>query len=56
MAVGDKPLRADARRNRALPLVAQDPMRVPDHLFSGPDLPWNEGIRRVFFGEDTTTH
>jgi 2-polyprenyl-6-methoxyphenol hydroxylase-like FAD-dependent oxidoreductase len=43
---------ADARRSRALPLVAQDPMRVPDHLFSGPDLPWNEEIRRGFFAEE----
>jgi 2-polyprenyl-6-methoxyphenol hydroxylase-like FAD-dependent oxidoreductase len=31
---------ADAWRSRALPLIAQDPARVPDHVFSGPDLPW----------------
>lgn len=43
---------ADARRGRALPLVAQDPTRVPDHLFSGPDLPWNAEILRRFFAED----
>ena len=43
---------ADARRGRALPLIAQDPMRVPDHLFSGPDLPWNDDVRRQFFAED----
>lgn len=43
---------ADARRERALPLIAQDPMRVPDHVFSGPDLPWNAEIRQVFFAED----
>jgi len=43
---------ADARRGRALPAIAQNPMRVPDHLFSGPDLPWNAEVRRVFFGED----
>lgn len=42
---------ADARRGRALPLVAQDPMRVPDHPFSGPDLPWNDDVRRRFFAE-----
>jgi 2-polyprenyl-6-methoxyphenol hydroxylase-like FAD-dependent oxidoreductase len=43
---------ADARRTRALPLIAGNPMRVPDHLFSGPDLPWNEEVRRTFFAED----
>jgi 2-polyprenyl-6-methoxyphenol hydroxylase-like FAD-dependent oxidoreductase len=41
---------ADARRARALPLIAADPMRIPDHLFSGPDLPWNPDIVRTFFG------
>jgi len=46
---------ADARRGRALPLIAQNPMRVPDHLFSGPDLPWNDEIRRTFFAEDAAT-
>jgi 2-polyprenyl-6-methoxyphenol hydroxylase-like FAD-dependent oxidoreductase len=44
---------ADARRGRALPLVAQDPKRVPDQLFSGPDLPWNETIRKLFFAEES---
>jgi menaquinone-9 beta-reductase len=43
---------ADARRARALPLIAQDPMRQPDLLFSGPDMPVNDGTRRRFFGED----
>jgi menaquinone-9 beta-reductase len=43
---------ADARRGRALPAAAQNPMRVPDQLFSGPDLPWNDDVLRVFFGED----
>jgi 2-polyprenyl-6-methoxyphenol hydroxylase-like FAD-dependent oxidoreductase len=47
---------ADAVRSRALPAMAQDPMRVPDHLFSGPDLPWNEEVRHVFFGHDVVTH
>jgi 2-polyprenyl-6-methoxyphenol hydroxylase-like FAD-dependent oxidoreductase len=41
---------ADARRGRALPLIAQDPRRVPDHLFSGPDLPWNDEVRGTFLG------
>jgi len=43
---------ADARRARAMPLIAQDESRVPDHLFSGPDLPSDESVRRRFFGED----
>ncbi len=30
---------ADARRARAMPLIAQDPSRQPDSLFSGPDMP-----------------
>lgn len=45
-------LQADARRARALPLIAEDPMRQPDALFSGPDLPIDEPVRRRFFGED----
>ena len=43
---------ADARRAQALPLVAQDLTRVPDHIFSGPDLPADETVRRRFFGEE----
>lgn len=43
---------ADAWRECALPLIAQDPARVPDHTFSGPDLPWNDEVRQVFFAED----
>ena len=45
-------LDADSRRARALPLIAEDQTRVPDHLFSGPDLPADETVRRRFFGED----
>ena len=30
---------ADARRVQALSLITQDPTRVPDHVFSGPELP-----------------
>jgi 2-polyprenyl-6-methoxyphenol hydroxylase-like FAD-dependent oxidoreductase len=56
LALGDLYIRsgpeADARRSRALPLIAQDPMRVPDHVTSGPELPWSEEIRRVFFAEE----
>ena len=43
---------ADARRARALPLIAADPSRVPDHLISGPDLPTDDSVRARFFAED----
>ena len=43
---------AEARRAKALPLIAQDPSRRPDHAWSGPDLPLNETVRRRFFGEE----
>jgi len=43
---------ADARRAKVLPLFAQDETRVPDHVFSGPELPVNEIVRRRFFGEE----
>jgi 2-polyprenyl-6-methoxyphenol hydroxylase-like FAD-dependent oxidoreductase len=42
---------ADARRARAMPLIAQDGTRVPDHLMSGPELPADESVRKAFFGE-----
>jgi 2-polyprenyl-6-methoxyphenol hydroxylase-like FAD-dependent oxidoreductase len=38
-------------RARAMPLIVDDPTRVPDHIFSGPDLPLNEQVRARFFGE-----
>ena len=43
---------AEARRTKALPRIAEDPSRVPDHLFSGPDLPLNDSVKMRFFGED----
>jgi 2-polyprenyl-6-methoxyphenol hydroxylase-like FAD-dependent oxidoreductase len=43
---------AHARRMRALPLMAQEPTRRLDHNFGGPDLPFNETVRRRFFGEE----
>jgi menaquinone-9 beta-reductase len=43
---------ADARRARALPLIAADGSRVPDTFFSGPDIPLDESVRRRFFGEE----
>lgn len=42
---------ADARRARALPLVATEPDRAPDHFASGPDLPCDDRVRQRFFGE-----
>ncbi|HTT20492.1 MAG TPA: NAD(P)/FAD-dependent oxidoreductase [Candidatus Sulfotelmatobacter sp.] len=42
---------AAACRDKAMPLIAQDPTRVPDHLFSGPDLPVNHQVRARLFGE-----
>ncbi len=43
---------ADARRARAFPLIAQDPTRVPDTIFSGPDHPLSDDLRKRFFAED----
>jgi 2-polyprenyl-6-methoxyphenol hydroxylase-like FAD-dependent oxidoreductase len=42
---------AAALRTRTMPLIAEDPTRVPDHILSGPDLPLNEQVRARFFGE-----
>jgi 2-polyprenyl-6-methoxyphenol hydroxylase-like FAD-dependent oxidoreductase len=42
---------ADARRARAFPLIAQDPSRQPDAMFSGPDMKVDDSVRRRFFGE-----
>ena len=43
---------ADARRERAMPLIADDPSRQPDSIFSGPDAPADEATRKRFFAED----
>ncbi len=43
---------AEARRAKAMPFIAQDGTRVPDHIFSGPDLPLGETVRRRFFGDE----
>ena len=43
---------ADARRARALPLMAQDGARLPDLFGMGPDAPVNDIIKRRFFGEE----
>ena len=43
---------ADAIRARALPLIAEDPTRIPDQVASGPGMPAGEAARRRFFGQD----
>jgi len=47
----DPSAEAGAIRARAMPLIAEDPTRVPDHINSGPDLPLNEHVRARLFGE-----
>jgi len=42
---------AAALRQRAMPKIAEDLTRVPDHLASGPDLPSDEAVRARLFGE-----
>jgi 2-polyprenyl-6-methoxyphenol hydroxylase-like FAD-dependent oxidoreductase len=43
---------ADERRARAMPLIAQDPTRIPDNLQGGPELvPLDEAARQRFFAE-----
>ena len=48
----DRGEQADARRTKAMPLIMEDPSRVPDHLFCGPDLSIDDSVRRRFFGEE----
>jgi menaquinone-9 beta-reductase len=43
---------ADARRTRALPLLAKDLSRMPDAIFSGPEVTLDETARKRFFGEE----
>ncbi len=42
---------AVALRTRAMPLIVEDPTRVPDHILSGPALPLNAQVRARLFGE-----
>lgn len=42
---------ADARRERALPLIMDDLSRIPDLFGMGPDAPTDDLARRRFFGE-----
>ncbi len=45
-------IEADARRAKAMPLIAEDPTRVPDHGVGGPDLPFDKNLSRArFFGD-----
>jgi len=44
--------RAQALRARVMPLLAEDPLRVPDFIGAGPDAPSDEAARRRFFAED----
>jgi 2-polyprenyl-6-methoxyphenol hydroxylase-like FAD-dependent oxidoreductase len=48
----DRSEQADARRAKAMPLIMEDPSRVPDHLFCGPELPIDDSVRRRFFAEE----
>ena len=38
-------------RTRVMPLIAEDPTRVPDHILCGPDLPLDDQVRARLFGE-----
>lgn len=42
---------AQSLRQRAMPKIAEDLTRVPDHLYSGPDLPADDTVRARLFGE-----
>jgi menaquinone-9 beta-reductase len=44
---------ADIRRKRALPLLVEDMTRLPDVLFSGPEVQLGETARRRLFAEDS---
>jgi menaquinone-9 beta-reductase len=46
---------ADRRRAAAMPLIQEDPTRIPDHIISGPELPIDENVRARFFGEPAQT-
>jgi 2-polyprenyl-6-methoxyphenol hydroxylase-like FAD-dependent oxidoreductase len=48
----DPSAEASALRQKAMPKIAEDLMRVPDHLASGPDLPADEAARARLFVEN----
>jgi len=33
-------------------MINDDPTRLPDYIFSGPELPVNESVKARLFGED----
>ena len=41
----------DRLRERALPRLMTEPDRVPDHVWSGPEMPFDEDVRKRFYGE-----
>ena len=41
----------DRLRERALPPLMTEPDRVPDHVWSGPEMPFGEEVRKRLFGE-----
>lgn len=43
---------AEARRAKAMPLIAEDGSRIPDALLGGPDMEVDESSRRRMFGEE----
>jgi menaquinone-9 beta-reductase len=47
----DPSAEASTLRQKAMPKIAEDLLRVPDHLASGPDLPADEAVRARLFGE-----
>jgi 2-polyprenyl-6-methoxyphenol hydroxylase-like FAD-dependent oxidoreductase len=42
---------AEARRAKALPLIADDPTRVLDHIVAGPELPLDDAVKARFWGD-----
>jgi hypothetical protein len=41
----------DRLRERALPGLMTEPDRVLDHIWSGPEMPFDKDVRRRFYGE-----
>jgi hypothetical protein len=36
---------------KAMPLINEDPGRMPEHVFSGPELALDESVRARLFGD-----
>jgi 2-polyprenyl-6-methoxyphenol hydroxylase-like FAD-dependent oxidoreductase len=41
----------DRLRERALPRLMTEPDRAPDHVWSGPEMPFDEEVRKRFYAE-----